>query len=140
MKSQATRSRTQNRKIARQLLAEKLEVMEKGEWSRKRIREGVASRKKRSKDKKARRKYRKLAAEKEGVGVGGAVIEGKEDEDEEDDDEDDEDDEDGEDIEDEEDQDEAEAVTETEHEGMHDLHGTVENRLEDGKADKISQR
>ena len=68
VKSQATRSRIQNRKIARQVLAEKLEVIEKGDESRKRIKEDLKSKRKRSSDKKSRRKYRKLAEGKEGDG------------------------------------------------------------------------
>jgi protein subunit release factor B len=77
MKSQATRSRDQNRKIARKLLAEKLEVLEKGVGSRKMMKEEVKSKKKRSKEKKARRKYRKLAEEKTGaVGTGAADEDG----------------------------------------------------------------
>jgi protein subunit release factor B len=73
MKSQATRSRDQNRKIVRRLLAEKLEVIEKGVNSRKQMKEDAKSKKKRSKDKKARRKYRKLAEEKAG-GVGACAV------------------------------------------------------------------
>jgi len=126
MKSQATRSRTQNRKIARQLLAEKLEVMEKGEDSRKRIKEGVASKKKRSKDKKARRKYRKLAEEKAGGGVGGAVVEEGEEDDEED----------GEDgDEDEEDEDEEG----DEHDSEDDREEAIKEGMEEGEDDKINR-
>jgi peptide chain release factor len=65
VKSQATRSRTQNRKIARTLLAEKLEFLEKGETSRVAIKASVKQKKKASAAKKSRRKYRALAAEKE---------------------------------------------------------------------------
>jgi protein subunit release factor B len=64
VKSQATRSRTQNRKIARQLLAEKLEVLEKGDQSRVMVKGEVKRKRKASKAKKARRKYRRLAGEK----------------------------------------------------------------------------
>ncbi|KIN06165.1 hypothetical protein OIDMADRAFT_17193 [Oidiodendron maius Zn] len=60
LKVQATRSRSQNRKIARQMLAEKLEVLEKGEGSRAAI-VGEAKRKKKSSAvKKSKRKYRLL--------------------------------------------------------------------------------
>ena len=60
IKSQATRSRSQNRKIARTLLAERLEFIEKGSESRVAIKGEVKRKKKASKDKKARRKYRAL--------------------------------------------------------------------------------
>ncbi|KAI9786903.1 MAG: hypothetical protein M1839_005134 [Geoglossum umbratile] len=59
-KSQATRSRSQNRKIARKLLAEKLEEMEKGPESRRAMKGEVARKRKASKTKKAKRKYRNL--------------------------------------------------------------------------------
>ncbi|KAH8909080.1 hypothetical protein BR93DRAFT_977165 [Coniochaeta sp. PMI_546] len=67
VKSQATRSREQNRKIARELLAAKLDILANGEQSRTAI---VGSFKKKRADsaaKKARRKYRKLEEEKAGV-------------------------------------------------------------------------
>ena len=60
IKSQATRSRSQNRKIARQLLAEKIELAEKGHESRRARKAAVKQKKKASKSKKARRKYRNL--------------------------------------------------------------------------------
>lgn len=63
LKCQATRSRTQNRKIARRLLAEKLEVVEKGEESRTALKAQIVERKKASGKKKSKRKYRALAAE-----------------------------------------------------------------------------
>lgn len=63
MKSQATRSRTQNRKIARRLLAEKVEAIEKGPESRAALKAGIQRKKKASKSKKARRKHKKLQAE-----------------------------------------------------------------------------
>ena len=65
MKSQATRSRSQNRKYARQLLAEKLDEMEMGDQSRTAIKTAIKSKKKASASKKKRRKYRALEAEKE---------------------------------------------------------------------------
>lgn len=74
VKSQATRSRSQNRKIARRLLAEKLEVAEKGAESRVEVKREVSRRKKASGAKKRRRKYRALAGEdgkgREGEGDG----------------------------------------------------------------------
>ena len=63
MKCQATRSRSQNEKIARQLLADKVEQKEKGEESRVSLTVAAARKKKASKMKKARRKYRSLDAE-----------------------------------------------------------------------------
>ena len=62
MKSQATRSRTENRKIARRVLAEKLEEMELGDQSRAKQKEERARKKKASKTKKSKRKYRALEA------------------------------------------------------------------------------
>jgi protein subunit release factor B len=60
VKCQATRSRSQNEKIARSLLADKVEVQEKGDQSRVALKAEAARRKKASKVKKARRKYRDL--------------------------------------------------------------------------------
>ncbi|KAL8802899.1 MAG: hypothetical protein Q9182_003515 [Xanthomendoza sp. 2 TL-2023] len=60
VKSQATRSRSQNRSIARRLLADKLEDAEKGTESRTALKSEVKRKKKASKAKKARRKYRAL--------------------------------------------------------------------------------
>jgi protein subunit release factor B len=65
VKSQATRSRSQNHNIARRILAEKIELLEKGEDSRVAIKTAAASKKKASKRKKALRKYRKLGEAKE---------------------------------------------------------------------------
>ena len=58
IKSQATRSRSQNRKIARHLLAEKIEAAEKGPESRTALKADIKRKKKASKSKKARRKYK----------------------------------------------------------------------------------
>lgn len=60
VKSQATRSRTQNLKIARQILAEKIEAREKGEESRAAKKAELKQRRKASAGKKSRRKYRRL--------------------------------------------------------------------------------
>lgn len=82
IKCQETRSRTHNRKLARQILGEKLEEMEKGEQSRTALKKNIRIKKKASADKKKRRKYRALAEGRdgedgEGEGVeGGAVGEG----------------------------------------------------------------
>ncbi|RDW70250.1 hypothetical protein BP5796_08647 [Coleophoma crateriformis] len=65
LKVQATRSRTQNRKIARQMLAERLEVMEKGEESRVSKVADIKKKRKSSALKKSKRKYRALAEAKE---------------------------------------------------------------------------
>jgi hypothetical protein len=67
VKSQETRSRQQNRKIARRILSDKLENLEKGDESRQAIKAKEASRKKASKMKKSRRKYRKLEEVKAGA-------------------------------------------------------------------------
>ncbi|KAM7206487.1 RF-1 domain containing protein [Naviculisporaceae sp. PSN 640] len=65
VKCQETRSRDQNRKIARNLLAQKLDILHNGDQSRWAI---VGDHKKKKADsaaKKSRRKYKKLAEEKE---------------------------------------------------------------------------
>lgn len=63
VKSQETRSRQQNRKFARLILAEKLDHLEKGDESRTSIKTERARAKKASASKKAKRKYKKLAEE-----------------------------------------------------------------------------
>ncbi|PUU76089.1 RF-1 domain-domain-containing protein [Tuber borchii] len=65
VKSQATRSRSQNRKIARKILAEKLEFMERGPESRLGALAERDRKKKASKSKKAKRKYTKLEADRQ---------------------------------------------------------------------------
>jgi protein subunit release factor B len=65
VKSQATRSRSQNHNIARRILAEKIELLEKGDQSRAAIKMAAASKKKASKRKKSLRKYKKLEEDKE---------------------------------------------------------------------------
>lgn len=66
VKCQATRSRSQNYTIARRLLAEKVELLCKGDESRTVKVAERKSKKKRSADKKKRRKYRQLAEQKDG--------------------------------------------------------------------------
>ncbi|KAH7393202.1 RF-1 domain-containing protein [Cadophora sp. MPI-SDFR-AT-0126] len=60
LKVQATRSRTQNRKIARQMLAERVEEMEKGKESRIAVVGETKRKRKSSAVKKSKRKYRLL--------------------------------------------------------------------------------
>src|ERR1700761_706996 len=66
VKCQATRSKGQNYAIARRLLAEKVELLQKGDESRAAKVVERKSKKKRSADKKKRRKYRQLAQENDG--------------------------------------------------------------------------
>jgi peptide chain release factor len=75
VKSQATRSKSQNYTIARKLLAEKVELLEKGSESRAVKVVERKSKKKRSADKKKRRKYRALAGDKAGQGEDGGPVE-----------------------------------------------------------------
>ncbi|CAI7568800.1 unnamed protein product [Penicillium discolor] len=72
IKCQATRSQSQNAKIARSLLADRVEAQEKGDKSRVAIKAAAAKKKKASKLKKTRRKYRELG---EGGKQGGADME-----------------------------------------------------------------
>jgi protein subunit release factor B len=70
LKVQATRSRSQNRKIAREMLAERVEVLEKGKDSRVAIVAETKRKKKKNATKKSKRKYRLLEEEnkaKEGL-------------------------------------------------------------------------
>ncbi|KAI4127003.1 MAG: hypothetical protein LQ347_004771 [Umbilicaria vellea] len=60
VKCQNTRSQRQNRKIARRLLADKLEFIEKGPESRIALREEKLKRKKGNKRNKALKRFRKL--------------------------------------------------------------------------------
>ena len=60
VKSQETRSRSQNRKIAERLMADRVEHMLRGDQSRVAIKADRAKKKKASKMKKSRRKYRRL--------------------------------------------------------------------------------
>lgn len=82
VKCQETRSRTQNRKLARRLLSDRLEDIELGDQSRTALKRQAAAKKKASKAKKSRRKYRKLDDEK--AAVAGASEDDLEDEDDED--------------------------------------------------------
>lgn len=75
VKSQGTRSREQNRKVARQLLAEKLDEIEKGDESRTAIKAERARTKKASASKKSKRKYRKLEEGKDMGDAGSAADE-----------------------------------------------------------------
>ncbi|KAL4938861.1 RF-1 domain-containing protein [Aspergillus oleicola] len=78
IKSQATRSRSQNEKYARQILADKVEEMMKGGQSRTAIKAERVRKKKASSAKKSRRKYRALAEAKEkgkGEGEGNKKVE-----------------------------------------------------------------
>ncbi|KAJ6092241.1 hypothetical protein N7467_004210, partial [Penicillium canescens] len=73
IKCQATRSRAQNEKIARSLLADRVEALLKGDQSRVAIKAEAARKKKASKLKKTRRKYRELEG-KEGDGNGNGKL------------------------------------------------------------------
>lgn len=66
VKYQDTRSRAQNRKVARRLLQDRIEELELGDEARTRIKAREKSKKKASSDKKKRRKYRALEAGKAG--------------------------------------------------------------------------
>lgn len=68
VKCQQTRSREQNRKVARQQLADKLDEMQNGDKSRLALKAQDKLRKKASKTKKAHRKYRKLEEAKTAQG------------------------------------------------------------------------
>jgi protein subunit release factor B len=67
VKSQATRSRSQNRKHAREILAQKVDDLLNGDQSRSAIVGDVKKKKAASAAKKSRRKYRKLEEEQEGA-------------------------------------------------------------------------
>ncbi|KAL1633606.1 hypothetical protein SLS56_002754 [Neofusicoccum ribis] len=70
VKYQGTRSRTQNRKTARRMLAERLEEMEKGPESRTQLKRAVQAKKKASSAKKSKRKYRALEEAKKAAAAG----------------------------------------------------------------------
>jgi protein subunit release factor B len=65
VKCQETRSRDQNRKLARRILAERLDFMEKGSQSRTAIQQEIKRKKKASATKKSRRKYKKLDGDRD---------------------------------------------------------------------------
>lgn len=67
VKSQATRSRDQNRKHARELLAQRVDEFHNGDQSRSAIVGQVKKKKADSASKKSRRKYKKLEEEKAAV-------------------------------------------------------------------------
>ena len=69
IKCQETRSREENRRVARRLLVRKLDVMQNGEESLQEIRKWREARKKKSREKKSRRKYRRLDEEKTGKDI-----------------------------------------------------------------------
>ncbi|KAI1175450.1 RF-1 domain-containing protein [Nemania sp. FL0916] len=79
VKSQATRSRSQNRAIARQLLADKLDDLTRGSESRASVVREVKRKKKASSAKKSRRKYRKLDEARAAAAAGGLEEEEEED-------------------------------------------------------------
>ncbi|KAJ2902398.1 polypeptide chain release factor [Zalerion maritima] len=72
VKSQATRSRTENRKIARNNLALKLDELKNGDQSRVAIVGAFKKKKSDSSSKKSRRKYKKLEEENAGKTGAGA--------------------------------------------------------------------
>lgn len=78
IKCQETRSRTQNRKLAREILAAKVDLFLNGDKSRLAIVGNVKKKKADSKAKKARRKYKKLEEEKAKGGIGQQLVEGAE--------------------------------------------------------------
>ncbi|KAF2865579.1 peptide chain release factor class I/class II, partial [Massariosphaeria phaeospora] len=65
VKYQDTRSRSLNRKMARKILGDRIEELEKGEGARTRVKARQKGKKKASADKKKRRKYRGLSEGKE---------------------------------------------------------------------------
>jgi len=67
VKSQATRSRIQNHNIAREILAEKIELLQKGDESRAAKKIEVKSKRKASAMKKSKRKYKALEEAKTGA-------------------------------------------------------------------------
>ena len=66
VKSQATRSRSQNHKIAKEILAEKIEFLQKGDASRAAKKIELKRKRKASAGKKSKRKYRALDEAKSG--------------------------------------------------------------------------
>ena len=77
VKSQATRSRIQNHKIAKEILAEKIEFLRKGDESRFAKKIEVKNKRKASASKKSKRKYRALEEAKSGSTAGDVTVEGE---------------------------------------------------------------
>ncbi|KAG6059589.1 hypothetical protein E4U17_005984 [Claviceps sp. LM77 group G4] len=75
VKSQATRSRDQNRKIAREILAQKVDDLRNGDQSRAAIVGEIKRKKIENARRKSRRKYRKLEQAKAGKESGSAISE-----------------------------------------------------------------
>ncbi|KKP06502.1 peptidyl-tRNA hydrolase domain-containing protein [Trichoderma harzianum] len=67
VKSQATRSRSQNRKLAREILAQRVDEFTNGDQSRSAVVGAIKKKKSDSAAKKSRRKYRLLDEEKAGA-------------------------------------------------------------------------
>ncbi|RFU76698.1 peptidyl-trna hydrolase domain-containing [Trichoderma arundinaceum] len=74
VKSQATRSRSQNRKLAREILAQRVDEFTNGDQSRSAVVGAIKKKKADSAAKKSRRKYRQLEEEK-GSAEAAATIE-----------------------------------------------------------------
>jgi protein subunit release factor B len=70
LKVQSTRSRTQNRNLAREMLASRIDELEKGPASRAAVVRDIKSKRKASSAKKSRRKYARLEAEKKAAANG----------------------------------------------------------------------
>ncbi|KAL6910850.1 RF-1 domain-containing protein [Trichoderma evansii] len=75
VKSQATRSRSQNRKLAREILAQKVDEFINGDQSRSAIVGAIKKKKADSAAKKSRRKYRRLEEEEDNAEVAAATLE-----------------------------------------------------------------
>jgi protein subunit release factor B len=76
VKCQSTRSRDQNRKIAREILAQKIDEFRNGDQARSAIVGRIKQKKSASADKKKRRKYRKLEEQREsGAEAGEKAVE-----------------------------------------------------------------
>jgi peptide chain release factor len=71
IKCQESRSREENRRIARKILVRKLDVLENGEDSYEGVKAWKEIRRKKDREKKSKRKYRKLEEEKAAKEQGG---------------------------------------------------------------------
>ncbi|PTB67979.1 hypothetical protein BBK36DRAFT_1194484 [Trichoderma citrinoviride] len=78
VKSQATRSRSQNRKLAREILAQRIDELTNGDQSRSAIVGSVKKKRADSAAKKSRRKYRLLEEERAAAAAAGAEAEARE--------------------------------------------------------------